>query len=283
MLRIEGGRGINDGCSRVIDYLRVSVTDGCNLRCIYCMRPEGVALHDHNDVLSFEEIATVVTAAAELGVRKVWLTGGEPLVRLGLADLVGALARIVGVDDLSLSTNGMPLKPHATERKAAGLKRVSISLDSLQPEMFRRISRCGDLADVLSGIEAVRDAGLVLIKINTVVMRGVNDDEVEDLAGPGTQPPVVYQVHQEDATDGERVGIRFFRRGAEAARQPWPLGSRIKKSTERTRQMLSLQRRRRKHRIHLTDERALLLDLQPTAADGYWHAAALSAVGCWLR
>ncbi len=173
---------MKDGYSRVIDYLRVSVTDRCNLRCIYCMPAEGVGLVGHADILTFEEIIAVVAAGAELGIRKVRLTGGEPLVRLGLSDLVRSLSRLDGIDDVSLSTNGMLLMEYAAELKAAGLTRVNISLDSLQPERFRRITRHGDLAKVLAGIEAAQDAGLVPIKINTVVMRGVNDEEVKDLA-----------------------------------------------------------------------------------------------------
>jgi GTP 3',8-cyclase len=173
---------IRDGYARVIDYLRVSVTDRCNLRCIYCMPPEGVPLQSHGDLLTFEEIVAVVVAAVELGVRKVRLTGGEPLVRLGLTELVQQLAHIEGLDDLSLSTNGTLLKEHAAALKAAGLRRVNVSLDSLKPERYRRITRQGKLADALGGIEAAQEAGLTPIKINAVVMRGCNDDEVADLA-----------------------------------------------------------------------------------------------------
>ncbi len=182
MSQIPEGPGIQDRYSRVIDYLRVSVTDRCNLRCTYCMPTEGITLHNHEDILSFEEIAAVARAAAGLGVRKVRLTGGEPLVRSGLHELVRALSRIDGLDDLSLSTNGTLLKHHAAGLKAAGLRRVNISLDSLRPDRFLRITRNGDLADALRGIEAAQEAGLVPIKINTVVMRGINDDEVMDIA-----------------------------------------------------------------------------------------------------
>ncbi len=173
---------MHDGHSRVIDYLRVSVTDRCNLRCIYCMPPEGVTLGEHNDMLSFEEIVAVVTAGAELGVRKVRFTGGEPLVRLRLCDLITAVCRIDGIEDLSLSTNGTLLRECAADLKAAGLSRVNISLDSLMPERYRQITRLGDLDDALAGIRAAQEAGLTPIKINTVVMRGINDDEVRDIA-----------------------------------------------------------------------------------------------------
>jgi len=178
----RNGAGIRDSHSRTIDYLRVSVTDRCNLRCIYCMPPEGVELQSHSDLLSFEEIATVVSAAVGLGIRKVRLTGGEPLVRLGLTELVRALARIDGLDDLSLSTNGALLKEQAAELKAAGLKRVNVSLDSLRQDVYHRITRHGNLSTAIAGIEAAQEAGLAPIKLNTVVMRGINDSEVKDLA-----------------------------------------------------------------------------------------------------
>ncbi|HET89443.1 MAG TPA: GTP 3',8-cyclase MoaA [Chloroflexi bacterium] len=171
-----------DAYNRPISYLRISVTDRCNLRCVYCMPPEGVPWRPHEDILRYEEIETVVRAAAELGISKVRLTGGEPLVRLGLADLVRALARIPGIDDLAITTNGILLARYAEELAQAGLHRVNVSLDTLRPERFRRITRLGRLEDVLAGMEAARQADLDPIKINTVVIRGMNDDEVVDFA-----------------------------------------------------------------------------------------------------
>lgn len=171
-----------DAYNRPISYLRISVTDRCNLRCIYCMPPEGVAPRSHEEILSYEEIATIVRAAADLGITKIRLTGGEPLVRLGLADLVHIIARIPGVDDLAMTTNGILLSRHAAALAEAGLQRVNISLDTLRPERFRNITRRGRLEDVLAGMEAAQTAGLAPVKINTVVIRGMNDDEVVDLA-----------------------------------------------------------------------------------------------------
>jgi cyclic pyranopterin phosphate synthase len=171
-----------DNFNRPISYLRVSVTDRCNLRCIYCMPPEGVPWRPHEDILRYEEIVTVVRASAELGISKVRVTGGEPLVRLGIADLVRMLARIPGVDDLAMTTNGVLLSRYAPALAEAGLQRVNVSLDTLRPERFQHITRLGRLDDVLAGIEAARQAGLEPIKINTVVVRGMNDDEVVDLA-----------------------------------------------------------------------------------------------------
>ena len=171
-----------DSYSRPINYLRVSVTDRCNLRCVYCMPAQGVPWRPPEQILRFEEIATVVRAAAELGIRKVRLTGGEPLVRLGIVELVRMLAPIPGIDDLSMTTNGALLDQFAHDLAAAGLKRVNISLDSLRAERFAAITRLGKLQQVLQGIEAAHRAGLEPVKINMVVIRDLNDDEVVDFA-----------------------------------------------------------------------------------------------------
>ena len=171
-----------DSFHRPIRYLRVSVTDRCNLRCVYCMPPTGVPSRSHEEILRYEEIERVVRAAADLGITKVRLTGGEPLVRLGLVDFVAALARVPGVDDLSMTTNGILLPRYAESLAEAGLRRVNISLDTLRPDRFRRITRLGELQDVLAGIDAARRAGLQPIKINSVIIRHVNDDEVVPLA-----------------------------------------------------------------------------------------------------
>lgn len=171
-----------DSYQRPIDYLRVSVTDRCNLRCVYCMPPEGVPWREHAEILTFEEIALVVRVAAELGIRKVRLTGGEPLVRRGIVQLVGYLAEIPGIEDLSMTTNGLLLASMARDLAAAGLQRVNVSLDSLDPERFARLTRGGALENVLAGIDAAVNAGLQPLKINTVVIRGWNDDEVLQFA-----------------------------------------------------------------------------------------------------
>ncbi|MGD1120103.1 MAG: GTP 3',8-cyclase MoaA [Dehalococcoidales bacterium] len=174
--------GLSDSFQRPINYLRISVTDRCNLRCVYCMPPEGITLMSHYDILSYEEIYTLVKAAAELGINKVRLTGGEPLVRAGLPDLVQLIAGIDSINDISLTTNGILLAKYAAELEDAGLMRVNVSLDTLKPERFRQITRCGELADTLKGIEAAKEAGLTPVKINMVVMAGVNDDEIPDFA-----------------------------------------------------------------------------------------------------
>jgi cyclic pyranopterin phosphate synthase len=160
----------------------VSVTDRCNLRCVYCMPAEGVPLRTHDDILSYEEIERVVRAAAGMGIGSVRLTGGEPLARKGLPDLVRMLRAIPGLEEITMTTNGTLLGTQAHELAEAGLGRVNISLDTLRVERFRRITRLGELEDAWEGIRAAEEAGLVPLKLNTVVMRDLNDDEVVDLA-----------------------------------------------------------------------------------------------------
>jgi cyclic pyranopterin phosphate synthase len=159
--------------------LRISVTDRCDLRCIYCMPETGVALAPHSEFLTYEEIGTVARAAMRDGVRRFRITGGEPLVRRGIASLVGLLARL-GPDDLALTTNGLNLAGAAEELRAAGLRRVTISLDTLRPERFETITRRTGFGRIMDGLAAARRAGLSPVKINTVVIRGVNDDEIGD-------------------------------------------------------------------------------------------------------
>ncbi|MFQ6117397.1 MAG: GTP 3',8-cyclase MoaA, partial [Candidatus Bipolaricaulia bacterium] len=172
---------MNDPFGRKIDYLRISVTDRCNLRCRYCMPEGGVQLTAHEELLSFEEIAAVVRCARELGIKKVRLTGGEPLVRRGLATLVEMLADL-DLEDLALSTNGTLLRRFARSLKAAGLGRVNVSLDTLDPGRFGWLTRGGRLDEALEGIEAALAVGLQPVKLNAVVIEGVNDDELSSLA-----------------------------------------------------------------------------------------------------
>ncbi len=174
--------GLSDSFQRPINYLRISVTDRCNLRCLYCMPEEGIPLLPREDILTYEELRAIVQAAAALGVSRVRLTGGEPLVRGDIVDLVSMLASVDGIEDISLTTNGLLLAHQAQRLKAAGLHRVNVSLDTLRPERFQSITRWGKLEQVMAGIQAARDAGLHPVKVNMVVLRGVNDDEVVDLA-----------------------------------------------------------------------------------------------------
>lgn len=171
-----------DRYNRTIEYLRISVTDLCNLRCVYCRPAEGVELLPHDEILRFEEIHAIALAAAECGVTKFRITGGEPLVKRGILSLVEKLASVPGVDDLAMTTNGVLLARWATGLRQAGLRRINVSLDTLQAERFAAITRGGQLQDVLDGIQAAADAGFRPVKINVVVMRGMNDDEVGDFA-----------------------------------------------------------------------------------------------------
>lgn len=171
-----------DRFGRLHTYVRVSVTDRCNYRCTYCMPEEGLTWLPRRDILDYEEIARLVGVFAGMGVRRIRLTGGEPTVRRDLVELVTALAAIPGIDDLSLTTNGHLLAPIAGRLRAAGLNRVNISIDSLDAGRFTTITRGGQLAPVLAAIDAARDAGLLPIKLNMVVMKGVNEGEVLPMA-----------------------------------------------------------------------------------------------------
>lgn len=171
-----------DRFGRRITYLRISVTDRCNMRCIYCMPPQGITHKHHSDILSFEEIYKIVKAASSLGVDKVRITGGEPLVRKDLVSLIESLKTIDGLKDIALTTNGTYLKSSAPRLKKAGLDRVNVSLDSLIPERFEEITRGGNLRASLDGIEASLSAGLEPVKINTVLIKGFNTDEIPAFA-----------------------------------------------------------------------------------------------------
>ncbi len=177
MLASERSATLRDSYGRVVTYLRVSVTDRCNLRCFYCL-PRGNHQCGRLDQLSLSEIRQVIDAAVGLGVSKIRITGGEPLVRPGVVGLIRDLRSLAGITDLALSTNGTLLEQYAAELKAAGLMRVNVSLDSLRPAVFEAISGRRDVNRVVAGIVAARDVGLSPLKLNVVVMRGVNDDEL---------------------------------------------------------------------------------------------------------
>ncbi len=169
-----------DKYSRRINYLRISVTDLCNLRCVYCMPPHGTKLLERKEILSFEEILTIVKHGVSLGVNKIRLTGGEPLVRKGITSLIKHITDIDGIDDVAATTNGVFLKEFAMALKTSGLSRLNISLDTLRDDRFRDITRGGRLKDVLDGIEKILEVGFTGTKVNVVVMRGQNDDEIHD-------------------------------------------------------------------------------------------------------
>lgn len=173
---------LQDNFYRVIDYLRISITDRCNLRCLYCMPVDGILPYKHTDILSYEEILRVVEIAAGLGVRKVRLTGGEPLTRKNIVFLVSSLKKIKRIEDLSMTTNGVLLAQYAREIADAGLDRVNVSIDSFEPERYAMMTRGGNLDAVLRGLSAAESAGLKPLKINMVPIRGLNDDEIRAFA-----------------------------------------------------------------------------------------------------
>lgn len=179
-----------DGEGRLIEYLRLSVTDRCNCRCTYCMPAGGVPMLRHEDILTFEELAEVVAAAATLGVRKVRLTGGEPLARRGIPDLVRMVRAVPGVEEVAMTTNATLLAPVAAELREAGLDRLNVSLDTLDAARYSALTRGGSLDDALAGLEAARAAGFSHTKVNCVLMGGVNDADVPRLAELARTEPI---------------------------------------------------------------------------------------------
>lgn len=169
---------MKDDFGRDIYYLRLSVTDLCNLRCVYCMPEEGVGKRCHSDILSVEEIEEIVRAAVDCGIRKIRVTGGEPLVRKGIIEICRRIAAIPDVQELCITTNGTLLPQYASQLREAGVSRLNISLDTLDGDKYTTITRGGSLKDILVGIDAALEAGFDNIKINTVLMGGVNDAEI---------------------------------------------------------------------------------------------------------
>lgn len=175
--------------------MRISVTDKCNLRCTYCMPEEGVPQLCHNDIMSVEETIQAAKAAAELGISKIRITGGEPLVRKGIVDLCRGIAEIPGIEEICMTTNGTLLPTYAKTLREAGVDRLNISLDTLDPQKYNQITRIGDLNQTLEGIRVARDAGFTELKINVVLMAGFNDNEIPDFV---------------EMTRNENLDVRFI-------------------------------------------------------------------------
>lgn len=181
-----------DGIGRHIHYLRVAVTDRCNFRCQYCMPAEGVEWIEHHDILRYEEILRIISAFASLGINKVRITGGEPLVRKGLLPFLKQVTQIPGIEEVGLTTNGSLLEEYALRLKEAGIGRINVSLDTLQRERFIKVTGQDQLNQVLAGIRKAQEVGLTPVKINMVVMKGFNSDEVIDMAKLAIDHP--YQI-----------------------------------------------------------------------------------------
>lgn len=192
-----------DSFDRKINYLRISVTDRCNLRCVYCMPEEGIKMLQHSEVLSFEEIADFTRIAVGKGINKVRITGGEPLVRKGITGLVEMLSAIEGVSDLSMTTNGILLADFAGDLRNAGLMRVNVSLDTLDADKYREITRGGKLSNVLKGIQAALEAGLTPVKINCVVKQSSAEPDARMVADFAQKLGIeVRYIHQMSLTEG---------------------------------------------------------------------------------
>ncbi|MDF1551475.1 MAG: GTP 3',8-cyclase MoaA [Deferrisomatales bacterium] len=202
--------GLHDRFLRRINYLRLSITDRCNLRCSYCMPAEGVSALDHGDILSYEELLRVARVAVSLGIEKIRITGGEPLVRRGVVGFVARVGALPGLRDFSLTTNGLLLADAAASLRQAGLRRVNVSLDTLRPEVFERITRRPGLERVLAGLAEARRVGLAPIKVNVVALRGVNDGEILDFAAFAQQEAcevrfIEFMPSTADAWDGGQM------------------------------------------------------------------------------
>ena len=179
-----------DKLGRDITYLRISLTDKCNLRCRYCMPEEGVCKRAHHEMMNEDEVVTAVEVAASLGIRKVRLTGGEPLVKKNIVSICRRVAAVAGIREVCLTTNGILLPELATQLKEAGVNRINLSLDTLDPEKYAYITRIGRLEQFRKGLEAALEAGFEKVKINAVLIGGFNDDEIETLANLTRAYPV---------------------------------------------------------------------------------------------
>lgn len=198
---------MKDRHGRTIDYLRISLTDRCNFRCIYCMPETGVCQLAHDDILTLEEIARLVRIAADLGIQSVRLTGGEPLVRKGVESLVEEITATPGIRNVSMTTNGVLLPQMADDLKRAGLSRVNISLDTLDGEQFRQITRVGRLEDTLAGIDAALDVGFKPVKVNAVAVRSLDQDFLEFAKLSLDQPLHVRFIEFMPVGDSQSTGV----------------------------------------------------------------------------
>ena len=181
---------MRDNYGRNINYLRISVTDRCNLRCAYCMPEQGIDLKKHEDILRFEDTLKIVKVASKLGIKKIRYTGGEPLVMKDIDKLIYETSRLPGIEDIAITTNGILLSEMAQDLKKAGLKRVNISLDTLDSDKFKSITRVGSLDKVLESIDKCLTLGMKPVKINTVMMKGFNDTEFDDLINLSRKSPI---------------------------------------------------------------------------------------------
>ena len=257
---------MRDHYARNITYLRLSVTDRCSLRCRYCMPAEGISLRGHGEICGLEELVEIAQASAECGVRKVRLTGGEPLVRRGILDVCRGISAIPGVEELCLTTNGVALPQLAAPLREAGVDRLNISLDTLQPSRYAYMTRVGRLEDVFRGLEAAAAAGFTGTKLNMVLMKAFNEDEIPDFVNLARRYPLEVRFI-ELMPKGEGQNSPFRRPGPPAHRElrrgpavppPWRAGN---------------------GGAHRTHEPPLLRKLRPHPGDGGREAETLSPLG----
>lgn len=209
-----------DTYGRNIKYLRLSVTERCNLRCRYCMPEDGVCKKSHFDMLTEDEMITAVESAASLGISKLRITGGEPLVKKNILSICGRAANVKGIEEVCITTNGILLPQMAKQLRDSGVKRVNISLDTLDPNKYAYITRRGTLADAISGIESAINAGFEKIKINTVLIGGFNDDEIEDLASLTIKYPIDLRfIELMPMYDGGEFGPNAYIKGEEVLKR----------------------------------------------------------------
>ena len=274
--------GLIDTHNRRINYLRISITDRCNLRCRYCMPKEGVSQFGHSEILSYEEILRVAALAVKRGINKIRITGGEPLVRKGVVSLVERLAGLAGVNDLSMTTNALLLREFAPELHRAGLRRVNISMDSLDPQKYRQITRGGDLRKVWEGIDAARRVGMSPIKINVVAIAGFNDGEIEDFARLTQKEPFQVRFIEfmpiGEASEWKPEQCISCQRdqGAGRKNRPPPPPDRSGERARGACPPVQVSRGRGRDRVYQPGERTLLPVLQPTPPHRRWKGQDLS-------
>ena len=257
---------LTDSLGRNINYLRLSVTDRCNMRCFYCMPKEGIVKKGHDAVLTYEELQLIAETAVGLGIEKIRITGGEPLVRAGIVGFLERLAAIPGLRHLALTTNGLLLAEMAADLYKAGVQRLNVSLDSLNPQTFSEITRGGDLKRVLAGLDAAEQAGFPPPKINCVIMRGVNDAEILDFAEMTLLPRQFDPLHRVHAGGQGRglAALLHLRRGDPAAdRRPLHPGTGRQGALCRAVTGFPHPRRPGQHRHHHRRIRPFLQRMQP--------------------
>ena len=265
---------MEDTFGRNIRYLRLSVTELCDLRCRYCMAEEGVCKRGHEELCSFEELREFTAAAAAIGVTKLRVTGGEPLVRRGIVELCAMLRTVPGIEELCLTTNGTRLEQLAAPLKAVGVDRLNISLDTLRPERYREITRTGELENVLRGIEAAERAGFENIKLNCVLLGGMNDDEIGDFVRLTAKKPWQVRFIELMPMGGVAAGALSARAGG-----PLPHAGAAPRGPQRRRAAVPPAGSDRNGRTDRADELRLLRGLHKNTHHGGREAQALPALG----